>query len=655
MTVLLSGYNVVVRPTMAQAMQRMYITNDFDPVYVSDDAVSIRTAGIVSASTALAAPAVAAGLCDLGTHLFRYRYEDTTRQRLSNPSNVTSVIVSTATAQLTFAKILSADATVNQITLEMSPAGNGTYYRVATSPNTAGNFVVSTADIALINLTPASFYGDFGHNPPPLASIVCEHRNRVWLWGRSVRSFTVGVTNGLATVSGTGFSAQWAGQTIVIAGVTYVIASSTTTVITLSVVYAGGTNAAIAAVVYGNQPNLLAYSRSGYPESFDTTALARQISLATGDVPSAMFSLFGDLYLIGQRSMRRLTYTSDPGTGQIVNLPSTLGAYHQRCIYCDSGQIAFGWGRDGMWYISALQPTRISDDIILTVTSLADATRTAERFVHFEPVHRELMFFFCASGETSCRYAACYSLDTQMWTLDIFRQGITAACLNSSYTDRIRLMLCDVNGSSWRVGVNSNDGGDYGVVTVGGGSTTTVIQGGTAVQGQTLYRVSTAETRLVSVGGTPFTVTPALSTTPTAGETVYLGSIPMVLRTSWFPGGGLETKKRPRYLLLKFRPVTTMGSCTVQFQADWSNSFLSFSVGVNDTLPQGVSVMAGGLGFLVDMDNGGQDGFIAVPMPSEWRRVIRAVVTHITPYDTVRFINIIFATDTKTEVLEMGE
>lgn len=645
-TTLTTGYNVVKTPNVFQALQRVYMLNDFDAMKASDDGLSIRSVGITAPVSDPSAPTQAAGNCTVGTHLLRYRWKDSRRNRLSNPSNAISVAISSSAQQLTVTNVTSADSTVDQIVWEMTAAGAYTYYIVSTVSNAAGSTVISVADQNLINMVPSSFYGDFGHNAPPLAYIGCEHKQRVFLWGGTVRTFTgCGVTNASPTITGAGFSTQWAGKRVAVTGTSgyFYVSSATTTTITLASNFTGSTSASATITVDSPASDLLCWSQSGFPESFDSTSLARRITLDSGDTPAAMASFQGDLYLMGQRSMRRLNFTSDPSKGMVIPIGANLGAFNQRCVVPDAAGMCAGWGRNGVWLIETIQPTKISDNIDTTIASLADATKLDQRFMVYEPIRRVLACFFVLSGESSCRCAAVYSLTRKTWSLWYFRQGMQAGCLNSNYLDRGRLMIADINGYSWRMGVSANDGGDAGVYTVSSGSTTTVVQSTTpAVVGQMVYRPATAESSLITaVTASSFTVSPAFATSPANGEAMWIGSIRQRILTNWYIADGLERRKRPAYLLVSVRPNTTMGTCTVAIYTDYSATPATLTSLSTDTPPIGVTV--GTNSFTVNLDTGAADGFCAVPLLAEWHRAIRAEIIAQTPYDGVRFLDIRFS------------
>lgn len=386
----------------------------------------------------------------------------------------------------------------------------------------------------------------------------------------------------------------------------------------------------------------LAYTRPYFPESWDSTNYALKITLDDSDTPAGMCGYFSDLYLFGQRSIRRLIFTGDPAAAQIYNVPGNFGIFNQRCVIRIDGGMMFGWGRNGMWMIDAMLPKKISDRIDATIASLIAATATTQRFIAYEPIRREVAFFFPLSGATTCKAAAVYSLDTQEWTLWKFRQPMTASVLNTQYSDRQRLMVCDANGYAWRMGVSTNDGGGDGAVTVTSGSTTTVINcTNSATAGQILYSPTTGEERTISVAtGSAITVSSAFSAIPATGSVLYVGSIRQRMITDWNPMDGMDAKKRPDKFMIAIRPEGDMGTAKVNFYTDFSATQEVVSANASDTFPEGVSIA--GNQITVDFDDGAADGYIPVPTVCEWKRVVKAEIIAEYPLDGVRFVDASF-------------
>lgn len=569
-------------PTWAVMNNRAYYTNGVDSVRVSDDGTNFRTAGITApASAATATPSGSGGVVSAGVHLVRYRYYDSTRNRLSNPSDAASVTI-VAGEKISVGYAASGDATVDKVIIEITAAGAETYYRAATITNSGSSYLLDIADATLIVQVSASRDGEFGHEPPTTGyDIIAEHRQRLWMWKISTGDL------------------QW--------------------------------------------------SRALFPESWNAIDYGRKITLDAGDVPSAVASFYTDLYLIGQRSMRRMVYTSDPAAAMVVDVPGNFGAFNQRCVVKIDGGLLIGWGKNGVWMIDAMQPKKISRSVDDTLVSLVSATNTTSRFVCYEPTRREVACFFPLNGETYCKAALIWSMDTNEWALWKFRQPISAAVLNTSYTDRARLMVCDSYGNAWRMGVSTNDGGGNGSVTVTSGSTTTSVNcTNTAVIGQILYNPITGDERYIdSVSGSNVTVTPALSVAPTAGQVLYIGSIRQRLLTDWIPGDGMNNKKRPTKFMVAVRPSTSMGSAEVNFYTDFSGTKETVSAFAADTYPEGVSIADNQI--TVDLDSGAQDGFIPIPCPGDWKRTIRAEIIAEEPLDGIQFLEANFRNDSTAE------
>jgi len=570
-----TGLSTTNWPNWASMNNRLYYTNGVE-VRVSDDGTNFRTVGITApASAATATPTGSGGVVTAGSHLFRYRYYDSTRNRLSDPSVAVSATV-TAGQTVTVGYAASGDSTVDKIIIEVTAAGSTTYYRSATITNSGVSTSFNTADATLIVGVSASRDGEFQHQAPPAYNILTEHRQRLWLLNSS---------NGE-----------------------------------------------------------LAWSRALFPESWDSLNYARKITMEGGDVPSGMISFYSDLYVFGQRSMRRLVYSSDPAASMIVDIPGNFGVFNQRCIIKIDGGSIIGWGRSGIWAVDAMQPKKISKNIDDQLDTLADPTNITQRFVCFEPIRREVYFFFPSVGASTCKNAWVYGIDNGEWILNKYRQAITAAVLNTSYTDRERLLILDSNGYGWRVGISTNDGGGDGVVTVTSGSTQTVVNCvNSAVVGQTLYNPTTSEERLITVAtGSAVTVS-ALAAAPTAGTVMYIGSIRQRIKTDWNPGTGINEKKRPTKLLVAVRPEGNMGTAVVNYYQDFSATAVEATAFASDTYSSGVSVS--GTQLSIDLDTGAADGVIGVPTPADWKRVISAEIISETPYDGIRFIEASFRDD----------
>lgn len=591
-TTMQTGYTVSPTPNMASGFNRLYITNGTQPVKVVSAALAIRDAGIVAPVTAVTAAAAAGVVGTIGTHLVRYRYRDTTNNRLSNPSAIVSVTTTAGNQTINVGVTASADPTVTNILIEITAAGASAFYVANTAANATGTVPIAIDDANLVLLTPTAVNGDTGHAPPPQYTLIQQHRQRMW---------AMDPTSGL-----------------------------------------------------------LAWSQAGFPESFDTVNNGRIISLANGDTATAIFSFFTDLYICGQRSMMRLVYTTDPGGAMTLPVVGSMGCYNARCFIKSSMGEVYGWGRDGMWRISSMQPSRISKRITNSIKIYVDPTQITNRFVEYDPIEQVVLFFFCLQGETTPRGAFAYYPQPvnpeSEWILYKYRQGVTAGCYNSSSGDRQRTAIGDSNGFIWRLDSAANDGGAGSSMNVTS-ATTTVINGtNTAISGMMAYRPVTGEERLITAAASGSITVTAFATAPSAGELIYCGSIRQRWVTQWFTSDTVANRKRPSYLKLIFNPQTTNnGTLIVRFYLDFSstpNAVTSFPF---DTPPTGITLV-NGTDITVDVDAGGTDGYIPVPMFSNFQRAIKAEVIADFPGAGVRLYDFIwgFANPTQEKQV-MGE
>jgi len=105
----------------------------------------------------------------------------------------------------------------------------------------------------------------------------------------------------------------------------------------------------------------------------------------------------------------------------------------------------------------------------------------------------------------------------------------------------------------------------------------------------------------------------------------------------------MNAKKRPTKLLMAIRPDTSMGDAQVNFYTDFATTKEAVSSFAADTFGSGVSIASNQIS--IDLDTGGTDGFIPIPCPGDWKRVIQAEIIAETPLDGVRFMDIEFRDD----------
>lgn len=684
MATLASGLNTNSRACLAACQSGLYYANDFDSVKAWYGlTAALQDAGITGPSLVIGAPTAAGGGFDNGNHLIRYRYKNTKTGFVSNPSPALGYAVTGGNGTLTFGIGVAddirptTDPKVDQYVVEATPTGGGTFYQVGTAAVGSASVAVGMADLVLIQQFNADAnygYADnnivdatYSSQPPPIGTILVPYRGRLWVIGTSAYPLTaVTFTNGSAAVSGTGFSTQWAGRIITAAGdlVSYQIASVASAVaMTLSVVYAGTTGAKSAEVV-SQFPNRGYYSRLFYPEQFLPTAWARDFLANRSDQVRAAVGRKDGLYVFGLYSAERLIFNSDPSAaaGAVLSpIQGRRGAWHQRVVVDVEGEL-YSWDRQGMWIVSEV-PRHISNPVDALLELLVDYTASTQFHGSFDPVNRNVMFFFVKAGDTACKYAAVFEIDTGRWYFDSWLQGITASSVVPSEDGQVRLMLGDENGYSWYYGLSGSFDGvpptSSAVVTVTGSPSTTVIPVtqtlpivSPTLAGVMCYNPNSGESIVIASNtGTTITLNSALAVAPTVGQELYLGAIPFEYRSKWWVGTGQDTRKAELCTLIKMFPGSSTGTARLYYYADFATVPTPITRWSSDTFPAGVTPPTNGQSYLEFTLNGNvTNGFVSIPVPIEWNNAVQIRITSIRPDGDMRFIDVGFPLN-KSEVI----
>jgi hypothetical protein len=676
MTTLVTGLNSTNRGVFASINRQIYFANDFDAVQVWNGiGATTQNAGYTGPAAAPTAPAAAAGNVTNGVHRFRYRYKDSKTGYVSNPSPELSVTVSAGNGALTFTAgaqyVVSADAKVDTVVFEMTAVNGKTWYVAKEVLNSAASAVVSITDLALVqqfNVDAnwgAVDTGDlYSHESPPVkGGIIVQHKSRAFIGGDIAYSIaTAGFTNGSPTVTGTGFSTNWVGRLLQAGTDTtaYEILTATTTTLTLVTNYGGTTNAARSFVIYSKTPNRIYYSRLGDPSAFYTAVWARDMLVEKSDRITAMFSRRDALYIFGQYCAERLVFDADPSatTSATIPIQGQRGAFNQRVLVEFDGNL-LAWDRRGIYRVGEV-PEHLSAPVDNALTELIDYSATVKFHAGWDPVDRIACFFFVATGDTQPKYAACLEVDTGKWFFDSFMQGITASSIVPTSDGQVRLLLGDENGYSWFFSVDGSfDGvppGTSSVLTATGTPTTTVIDvtqilsTSPSLAGVPLYNPSNGDIRIIASNTASQITVAALSVAPVSGDTLYIGAISWEWRSKWWMGPGLDTKKRPTHVFIQLFPGTATGKLRVSFYTDFSTSPTTYTQTV--TSRDGVTITSGLSYASVDLDAGAGEGFVGVPVPSSWARVIQVRVQSDRPDGELRILDISFGRRDSTGVVQ---
>ncbi len=672
MTTVITGLNTTNRPTFCSVNGRVYVTNGFDVVKVlnADNGYSAGITGPASALTVNTASG--AGATTSGTHLFRYRYIDSRTGYPSNPSDAVSIpVVSGTNGTLTFSIgtagtniIRSTDPKVDTIQLEATPVADGTFWKAKTALQTNTSIVFTLSDASLTagvnidaTLGAADTFDLFQHEPPPIGALIACMRNRVFIGGDNPYATQLTVSSGSATVTGSGFSPNWAGFLAQADGdtVQYEISAVATTLAsaTLTTVYTG-TSGTKDATVFKKFPNRVYYSPFGYPESFFSSEFARDVLQGRGDRLKAIYALPDAMYFLGRYSGDRLAFVTDPSatTSSLIPIKGHRGVLNQRCMVEAEGRL-FAMDRQGIYEVNDV-PRTLSGPVDFYLSQNADYDQSIQFHGSYDPVEKVLVWFYVANGDTVPKYAVCKELYSERWFIYAFLQGITASNVIAGSDGQVRLWVGDENGYRWAFsGVGAFDGVpplQDAVVTVASGSTTTILNTNEALNtspglaGATLYVPTTGETGIIaSNSASAVTLASALTTLPATNAELWLGSIPFIYETKWFEGRGKQDKKSPTYFYISLYPGSSTSTMQVYLYDDYDETTpTDWDYDASTaTLPDGVTIVSGILN--IDLAGGtSADGFLNVPLGSGWNRALKARLVQQEPDGALRIMDMGF-------------
>ena len=692
-TTLKSGYDAGVIPCFSYANGRLYVTNNFDRVQVWNGiAATIADAGIAAPAAAPGAPTATNGSATVGTHLIRYRYLDNTSPASTYRSNVSGLlsqsVTTAANARLTFSIgssatniIRSTDSKATTIQLEATAAAGSVFYVVTSVNNaTVTSVVMNIADATLVlgQLGGAYDSGNSlttddlgtGNEQPPLGAVIAQCRDYVFLGVDEPYALSsLGVTNGLATISGTGFSTLWNERKVIRIGTdatAYQIASATATVITLVNIYAGSTDAAATGSVFSQDPNAVYWSAfignrgAVLPESFRAGVRSRSVLNGTGDQLRGFCEFNGDLMIFGRFTTQRLVFVDDPGSGEIDNLSGQFGLWNQRCLIKVEG-VLYGWGPNGVWTAQGGMPRWISRDIESTYQAIFDPANARDFHGSYDPQTKSIRWHYVNIDEGEVRDTIAYDIPGQRWVREKYRQGISASITGTDTDGQLQCILSDNSNAMTYVRKGVTDGvpsSSTGAYTVASSSTTTVTNVTDSLPTGTLtdlakliiYDPVSGEQRVIASNTASAITHAAFTAALTQGANVYVGAIPWSYETNWWVGDGLEEAKRP-CLFVEVFPGTVTGIARVTLYADWTATAVTFTGESTYQPPLGVSAFTSGQAYLeINFGNVSfTDGLIKLPMPMDWRRAVRAKLEVISPAGTVRIRDMYFALQAKRD------
>jgi hypothetical protein len=634
MMAILSGMSPNHKHTYASAEQWMYAANGYDVPHAWNGLLATAPqSGKAAPTSTPALSATSSGSVDTGVHVVQYRYIDTSTGWPSNAS--AEAQVSTAPNKSINVQVLaSADSRVDKIVLEMTTAGGAAFFKVSEVDNTAGWYNMDISDNALLASTLA--YDDLGHDRPPVGRLQAYHRGRFFIGGREEHAV------GLAYSASTGPTITFTGADIRAAladgffhrtddAVAYSIATVDSTgdtgQITLDEDYPGSFSSATYRVYPANR-NRVDVSKALYPESFPTDSWVRVLK-GTGDTLKAMMPYSTAIAFFGERNMELLEWELDPTDttdARLVPIPGGRGALTQEVVVEQDGVI-YSIDRKGVFRWNGGAPQAISQPVQEVIDAIN--FENPERFhAHFDPINRQYVVFVVYGNETYPQTALVYNVDDGTWATHFYDRAISASTALPDGQGFERPFTGTVDGATWFGGIGYSDGVFPGTTmkgtVVSGASTSSVncSEGGFYVSGQKLAGVSTfwkeggEYSSITSNTTSGLTLSPAFTSAPSSGDTIFLGRIWAVHKSKQFRVGGPLEDQKGFKLALDFTPLTSAASLIVKIYKDGSAVASTWSA---NSLTDGVTFQASDE-ILVDLTNA--DGHVEIPLEWNWQKSV---------------------------------
>ena len=552
-----------------------YLSNGVDRAQAWDGmATSLRNWGIKKPAKA---PTVALGAAGAltGTYSYYYAWLNNDTSVVSNPGTKSAAI--SPSAQKVNISAISATAPDSQAThwrlFRNTDGQTTTFYKVADVAAGTTTYTDNTTDASLV-----SVMGTDHDLPDDQKPYLIFHQGRILRFGSRVENDgTVSVTNGSATVTGTStyFAASHAGQIFRIDGDTkeYTVDTvASTTSLTLTATYSGTTGSGKTFRIFpGKVRSETEWSKSGEEEYFPA-ANRTNVYANDGDEPSGAFVLNGTVYYAKRRHIYRHLFQTNPhpitGDGGIFPVLAARGALSQNCIVTVDAE-AYLMDERGIYMFDGANEVPI--DLAINPSIQPSSEPAADR-VNWQQSHKfhgiydpkldRVLFFVAMGTDAEPKYAFSYERRLRRWTLEQYRQGITASALLADNKGRLRAWLGDENGLVWALGVSSKaiegaapsaNGTIRGTATGATSTTLTDTAASFYVTGDGLIGVpiylyegtGKGQWRIIKTNtATVLTIDTAWTTTPDTTTKYYVGAIEWALKSKWFPLSGPAEKKR---------------------------------------------------------------------------------------------------------------
>jgi hypothetical protein len=599
------------RPTLCAHARRAYLCDGFTEPQVWDGvSAAMENAGIAGPSRESTgwtpAPTSAAGTNDVtaGTHLVRYRYQDSRTGFVSDPSNTYSLVADGA-SKYTF-PIDTATATnilrsstnrVDRIVVEMTLAGGATFFVAAIAAEAATSVEVDISDRQLV--AKRLPWSDDGHLMPPITAHVFSYRGRLWFYGQVPENTgTVAVTNGSATVTGTGTAwgtgalgannaaSQRSRRILRVASDALpaeIRVGVSSTQLTLTEVYPGTTLSGLAYVIYSLEGSRIWYSQAGFPES---VPLQNFVDGPALEPTRAAIGVLNGILLMGLSTTSYYRYTDNPALdGSLRQVSADRGSTgHHVTLNVD--EVVYTLDRRGFTSWSGDAPVAISRPIETVVARINFAVENTFHAACY-PRSREIRWCVALDSDTTPGHYVAWNVQRRTWSMGTLEVVSRASALVQT-ASATKVVTGDANGHVWLDDVGTTGGSDSnprGLATAAATTTvipfsniTTLPTTGAGLTGVTAYFERLNETRVVSANtASQVTVSVAFSSAPRAGDVIWLGRVKALLKTKAFVLGEPTSKHRGRFVHVWFVPQTSQRFARVRIYRDWSTTAMSFS------------------------------------------------------------------------------
>lgn len=543
----------------------------------------------------------AAGVVTAGVHNVTYRYVNEEASGAGYVSKRAPLKSHTAggSKKLDVGVIVSPDARVTAIVVEMTLAGGTTFFEAGRFANATATVVVDISDATLGGGGNNLLWPETGHDLPPVGKVLRAQRSRVMV--AHPREITAGNFTSLSgTITFTGVTltdfligrgpmgAFWFQRDGDIKA--YQIASVNTGAgtITTNPTYPDDHPTAQTYRIFSRETSAVFYSLAGFPESYPGIEQGNpvQVLRELSDRVAALEPHPAGTLVYGEHSMELFQWWDDPLSLNVNHniISKTRGAVNPRVVQEYEGKW-YAFDRLGFHLSLGGRPTPI-DAFIRPLLKNIDYNQSEKFHALIDLDDRLYVCFVVETGDTQPQTAFVYSIDEGYWKTYKFDKGITASTWRAVDKNNFqRMMVGDEFGHTWFFARGTTDGVRPSTTsqgTVTGAPSATVVQiseGGLDTTGQGLAGVPaynfTKDELAVIDSNTADTVTlkgSGFATTPAVGDTLMFGRIHMQLRTKNFRPAHPNYKQMPWGLHLRFPPLPTQRFMYVKLHENQSGN-----------------------------------------------------------------------------------